>query len=398
MSARSLLAAASAVSLVSTAIAFMPTETPDYCSHDMNSREIAPLNTSRTNLELIQVQTVVRHGARTPYGSFYCWENYEVPWNCNVTELMVANPHVEGLNVQENWLFRKLYDGSPNALGGNCLTGQLLTEGYFQETVNGNHLRDAYIGAGALKLYPNNDLTTVDPSSYYFRSDDVQRVLMSGQLVVHGMFNVTQETVLPWHTGDYSLDEIYPNAQACPALNVIADAAYSSDAYVNETNSPMQVSLANFLDDALGQGWAWSTVLDCFYTAVCTGYDVPNSINDTTFWETIDQSTYVYGYQLWYNQSQYSKLALGATMWQIRERVHAVMGDNAGGKTAGGTELGPFKFVLYAAHDTTIMPVLQILGVWDRIWPAYASMINFEIYRTRRRAKATSACCTRARC
>lgn len=111
-------------------------------------------------------------------------------------------------------------------------------------------------------------------------------------------------------------------------------------------------------------------------------------MNQTIFDETIDQATYIYGAQLVYNDSEYSKLALGHTMWQIRERASALRNETLGlpapatppqGSTK--TDLGPFKFALYAAHDTTIMPILQILGAWDGVWPPYASMINFEFYR-----------------
>ena len=48
--------------------------------------------------------------------------------------------------MPEPLLFRKVYDAFTNELGGdNCMTGQLLKEGYRQETENGNILKSAYI-------------------------------------------------------------------------------------------------------------------------------------------------------------------------------------------------------------------------------------------------------------
>lgn len=51
---------------------------------------------------------------------------------------------------------------------------------------------------------------------YLFRSDDEQRTLMSGQIVINNIFDIKDEEVLDWHTGDYSLDQISPNERVCP--------------------------------------------------------------------------------------------------------------------------------------------------------------------------------------
>eukprot|EP01034_Spumella_vulgaris_P040729 gene40729-50390_t len=78
------------------------------------------------------------------------------------------------------WLFRKLYDGSPNELGGDCLTGQLLGEGYVQHIANGNYLFDQYLNQAnpALNLFPTNRWDLLNSSSeIYLRSDDLERTL-----------------------------------------------------------------------------------------------------------------------------------------------------------------------------------------------------------------------------
>ncbi len=89
------------------------------------------------------------------------------------------------------WLFRKIYNGSPNYLGGNCYTGQLVLEGYKQEEAIGTTLYNAYIG-GDLKLFPTNVWSEINSTEYiYLRSDDEQRTLMSGQILMHTFFNVS---------------------------------------------------------------------------------------------------------------------------------------------------------------------------------------------------------------
>merc|ERR1712196_57552 len=37
------------------------------------------------------------------------------------------------------------------------------------------------------------------------------------------------------------------------------------------------------------------------------------------------------------------------------------------------------KFVIFSGHDSTIVPILCSLGIYENIWPPYASNIVFEI-------------------
>ena len=180
--------------------AWFPSYSPQYCSHDhsIESRRIPELSASQqanvANIE--QVQVMLRHGARTPYTNYSCWLDYDVIWNnCNVTELYLASPSYNSLKRPAEWLFRKLYDGSPNYLGGNCLTGQLLYEGYKMEETNGNILYNAYLN-GTYNIFDTDVWEDIDTNyQMYLRSDDEQRTLMSGQIVLHTMFNVRQPAI-----------------------------------------------------------------------------------------------------------------------------------------------------------------------------------------------------------
>lgn len=182
---------------ISGIYAWFPSSYPEYCTKDLTQREIPPLTNeqlTRVN-KLEQVQIVVRHGARTPYEKYQCWADYSVTWNdCNVTELMLESPNMYSQSRPASWLFRKLYDGSPNYLGGNCYTGQLLSEGYEQENQVGLYLNQAYLNNSNanLNLFDTDVWMDIDTNDMiYLRSDDEQRTLMSGQILLHGMFNVS---------------------------------------------------------------------------------------------------------------------------------------------------------------------------------------------------------------
>lgn len=184
------------LSCVSVAVwGYFPSYSVPYCNHNFNTRKIPPLDANQASLvkSLQQVQVVVRHGARTPYKKYQCWANYDVIWNnCNVTELMLESPSYSSQNRPATWLFRKIYNASPNYLGGNCFTGQLLLEGYDQEEANGGFLKQAYINDGPLSIFPTDQWMSINTTQFvYLRSDDEQRTLMSGQVLLHAMFNVS---------------------------------------------------------------------------------------------------------------------------------------------------------------------------------------------------------------
>jgi hypothetical protein len=177
--------------------AWFSDEYPLYCNKNTSLREIPPLTAEQLSLvnNIEQVQLFIRHGARTPYTNYQCWKNYNISWNnCNVTELMLASPSYTASDRPAPWLFRKLYDASPNYLGGNCYTGQLISEGYSQEQANGEYLYKAYLDQENpdLNLFDTNMWTDINTDSLiYLRSDDEQRTLMSGQILLHSMFNVS---------------------------------------------------------------------------------------------------------------------------------------------------------------------------------------------------------------
>ena len=71
-------------------------------------------------------------------------------------------------------------------------------------------------------------------------------------------------------------------------------------------------------------------------------------MTDSLFNATIAQVELAYAYRAKYNNSWWSKLAMKNTMANIRERIIAAVNGDP----------DAFEFVVYAAHDTTIMPIL----------------------------------------
>jgi 2-phosphoxylose phosphatase len=334
-------------------------QSPDYCSHDMQTRRIPDLAKVEHEKveELKQVQVVIRHGARTPYSSHPCWKGYDIKWSeCSVSEYMFSAP--TGLTADaEGWFFRKVYDGSPNELGGNCQTGQLLAEGYEQEVKNGNILKDAYIGSGSLKLFNTSVWEDLDSKHIYLRSDDEQRTLASGQILVHSLFELRRREIIDWHTGDYALDTLSPNRRACPQLEVIEQHAFASSEYQAMLHSNAAKKLEQDLNELLGDDgeWSWNYLMDCLMTTVCTGRQIPGEdagrFTQDLFDAAIASVEYTYAHKSLYNNSYFSKLAMINTASNIKERIV---------KSAQGSD-DALKFALYGKLTACAVGIMTLL-------------------------------------
>ena len=306
----------------------------------MHNFEIPPLTEfQREKVDrILQVQALIRHGARAPYAKFSCWKDYNISWSsCNVTEIVSPMSDWHEKNRYSLLQFRKLYDGSPNILGGNCGIGHLLSEGYVQSKWNGVHLRSRYWGDGIdsndssrLSLFDsilNDDIS----QKIYLRSDDESRTLMSGQIAAQYLFNTTTPFTVNWHTGDYSYDQIYPNEKKCEKLKYIRSMAYSSPEWISYNNSDYVISLTAKLTEIFGDGyWSWYYALDCIMTTVCSGQQLPHnpSMTEHLFNETLNHIEKTFAFLALYNDSSWSKLSMYHFANEIQSKlIQAIQND-----------------------------------------------------------------------
>lgn len=432
-----------------------------YCSTplEMEKRKIPPLppqsEASTGQSRLVHVTAIIRHGARTPWqGSPNCWENYTSPgsdtavWDCNLTTIL-APPSPERIEEEEDehtasqqteamFLFEKRYDalvskddpsnaidGITNQLRGSCQTGQLILRGYEQEIANGRHLRDAYVYMGDNDTAHDPRMRLVDASiddgihhpwgykNLFYRVDDDQRTLMSGQVLLRGMYEPEIKTffrnkriypVLPLHTADRSNDILDPNEAVCPRLREIADAVRATDNYRAYNESGEADTLREFQRNVLKIEPDMEAV-DCLMTTMCTDRTLPDAVNDYTgedapvtataveeegmnkkYGKNLFQRLYDFGvksYTLLYkeNDSEYARLAMAPLWYEVITTIKGVVKRNS---TVCCPLRPPSKFALFSGHDTTIMPMLAALGprlLDDGDWPPYASMVIIEIHQ-----------------
>lgn len=345
---------------------------PEYCStpDQMEQRSIPPLKKQAKNggsnsddidleLEIIHVTSIIRHGTRTPTKVHTCWDGFwssesdTSVWNCELMS-MVAPPSPQGIqhcefhpgschdhthNVDGDgamFLFEKKYnalDSPPqlkNELNGTCQIGQLLLRGYVQELHNGEMFRSAYVKDEndtnideSMVLFDINTTAMeerpYEPPHLYYRADDDQRTLMSGQVFLRGLFgdllhkhaeelgSHTDPTITV-HTADRNRDVLSVNKDICPRLEEIEHQIKNSTEYKDKfENSEESKQLTLMIETEFGSDIDSDDVrrslLDCMMSTICTDRTLPKVIDD---YGKADQDHYAgYGVNLFDRLQKY---------------------------------------------------------------------------------------------
>ncbi|KAH0483612.1 MAG: hypothetical protein KVP17_004277 [Porospora cf. gigantea B] len=384
-----------------------------------SSRRIPALESEWSGLKLIQVQSVIRHGARAPseehIGTFNMEET--VQWDCPFNETFMPE------EIQQP-LFYKMYDASPqhNIMKGTCAKGQLLAEGAYQTRILGDIVREAYFSDN--NVFKDKSKSLVDPTTadtsgafsklFYVRSTDKARTKLSGSNYMSSLlkdFTTTGE-VLPIHTMDAKHETLDPNwVGYCPEIDRAYNFSESSQQKhaLERQNDVVRNEVYDAFDANLDGIWAWG-VMDILKCHICADKvdQLPESVQpvDERRQDLIVRALKAVDdedmFRFHFDNASYSKAAmirpvvemkswflgayseyvaprnetLDSLTLEFQDRIDAMKTLNRGNLP---------KFVLFSAHDYTIMPLLGSLGAWENesgeyVFPPYASMINFEYY------------------
>eukprot|EP00588_Corethron_pennatum_P002588 CAMPEP_0194301648 /NCGR_PEP_ID=MMETSP0169-20130528/61909_1 /TAXON_ID=218684 /ORGANISM="Corethron pennatum, Strain L29A3" /LENGTH=502 /DNA_ID=CAMNT_0039051913 /DNA_START=93 /DNA_END=1598 /DNA_ORIENTATION=+ len=382
---------------------------PAYCSDPaaMESRSIPPLPASAPpGLRLLQVHSVFRHGSRTPYDNYFCW-NYDgaIPpngigrWDCPGPAMIMAPPLRKrgGENGTDSapLLFEKWYDSlrpsSKNELGGTCHVGQLLQTGEAQERALGGLLREAYVGRLDSPTTLLNSSAYFDlpyPRAFKMRGDDQQRTLVSGQLVASSFFEGSDGDVVPYHTADFDVDPIHPGTLTCPRLDDLQKEAETDPVFLARNFSESANKLGQILTKQLG-GATFRNILDCLMTQKCNKRPLPDILDDfvtegdgSVYSRIVDHVSWGMAHRFKFNGGAYSKLAMGPMYADIVAGLDGMTADDGAKTKEDMAKKNVPMLHFYSGHDTTLMPMLASLGdsLWDGVWSPYASYMVIEAY------------------
>ncbi|KAL4087200.1 hypothetical protein PRIC1_013097 [Phytophthora ramorum] len=360
-----------------------------YCNamDGIEATRIPPLTPEQAEVveSLEQVQIIARHGARAPYARLFCWDSpkhnpMNTEWDCTTTSVSSQDINQDEKSKGFGRLYRKSYMGGHNILKGDCVVGGLLPLGRQQHKINGQFLRDAYVGDGPLKLFPTANLSHLELNEIYLRSDDQERTLGSGQALIDGLFPVDGtlslelHRMLSWDVADISVDYINANENICPFMGHIGQLSNESPEFWAHLRDPAAVEIEHHFNDVVGN-FSWGSALECLSTARCNDLELPDGIDEETFTKTYHEVEVRQGIFLTYNDSWYAKVAMQPLAHDMLTRLDGVLDDSR----------DAYKLSVTMAHDSTIMPFLaaSVKENWDRTWTPYAGMLVVEVYKTK---------------
>lgn len=358
------------------------TTLPEYCGIQpgIPLPDFGFLGSDVTTPTLRQVTVLARHGDRTQISPDTCWDGDVSVFQCKGDTLYAYSTVASiGLGDVPPRMFRRVNMDGRTDLKGNCNTGELTDIGYEQEMNNGRVLRNFYIDH--MKFLPQS--YEEDSESFFFRSDDSPRVIKSGQAIIEGLYPITRAPssqttydVIPWYLVELDIDNINANNfKICPGLKEEISRVEGEEEYQrrnNEVVKPLLQQLSYHTGRDYSMEWGIETVMDCYYTHVCHGYEIPKHLPENTFKSIIDELNWQYYYRL--TTGDVSSMEMGFLLEEIfvnMQKAITQLESNAPYK----------KFSLFAGHDIgPIMPLMAALESFDGSWAPYASMISIELW------------------
>ncbi|KAM9850747.1 lysophosphatidic acid phosphatase type 6 [Aulostomus maculatus] len=316
--------------------------------------------------ELKLVQVLFRHGARTPLKSIP--DVMEAHWVPTLLE-PPAHTHI-------NYVVTDLHGGprppAPveesyrrNILTGGTFPGQLTSVGMQQLYELGKRLRRGYIEESPFLS------STFSPAEVYVRSTNILRTIESAKCLVAGLFQQNQKEIVPILTTEAESEILYPNYHGCKLLKILGSHRWAESSTLPDIAADLQ-SIQNELGIASHQQVDFILIRDDMVARQTHGLPCPPALDswrDTVEQRAVDMMCHIYEPSKRENLQLCVGPVLHTLLFNIEEKLQ-------------NTSFEPNrKLFLYSAHDTTLIPCLMALGIFDMRWPPYAADITLELYQ-----------------
>eukprot|EP01083_Nonionella_stella_P001831 5257_1 len=355
------------------------------------TQRIAPLSSSDQKLihKLEQVQAIHRHGARTgttPISAFL--PNSDLEYTCNITtvETREYKEHNYYNNASKPIVHvRKVYVQDEQIIEGNCADGQSLQYLIPQHQANAHHIKQGYIGDESHHLFSTSTLNDIR-NNLSLHSQDTRLSLTSTEfertiasltfLVSELLFDNTQsleDVIINVNIHDHLHDPF--NDHQCRTQKQYQQ---WTDRFNADTSAAADAVLqSQFAKDTIAaftkEGGIWSspgTGHELLYP-YCAGMTLP--LSNDTFWKAIQLS---YDVDTAFVNTSYAKQQTECyykfmnipMLYSMQNNIKKLKKDS------------PPRLVLYSVHDTTLVRLLQSLGIYNHQMIIYAELITLEIY------------------
>ncbi|XP_062390687.1 lysophosphatidic acid phosphatase type 6 [Sardina pilchardus] len=325
-------------------------------------------NVDSSQLELKLVQVLFRHGARTPLKSIP--DVLEVQW---IPNLLEVPPH-----TQINYVVTDL-EGGPrppapvedsyraNTLSGGTYPGQLTTIGMQQLYELGKRLRMRYIQEVPF-LTPS-----FSPAEVYVRSTNIVRTIESAKCLVAGLFQQKQADIVPILTTEAEQEILYPNYHGCKLLKMLSGHRWAESSTLPDIADDLH-KIQSELGIPSHQQVDFILIRDDMVARETHGLACPSELAS---WKAIVERRAVDMIYHIYEPSKRENLQL--CVGPLLDTMLTKMEEKSKGTSSEPNR----KLFLYSVHDTTLMPCLMALGIFDMKWPPYAADITLELHEHR---------------
>ncbi|KAF2218584.1 histidine acid phosphatase [Elsinoe ampelina] len=368
-------------------------------------------------LQLEQVQVLLRHGERTPVNARF--QNAGLPkyWPYCTAARHLRAALLQSDNQWDHMSFRRqleTFNGKDDSAtlvsgpGGEkdtiCLPGELTDLGRQTTHALGSRLRHLYVNQ--LKFIPAT-LTASVQDQLYIRATPIPRALESVQQALSGLYPPSARAPdLPPPdiiTRQASDETLFPNEGSCKRFSQLA-LAFGERAASIWNDSP---ELA-YVTSKIGK-WMppdspkvevdshprLSGVMDTINSTLAHGSatKLPREFYDQKVIDAIDKI----GVEEWFagytESNEYRRLGIGSLVGDITarlvERAQSVHSQKVkGNEVASGKDI---RFAMSGCHDTTLAAILTSLGAFEgERWPPYTSHVAIELLRDRKSLPAES--------
>jgi acid phosphatase len=316
---------------------------PSYCEPPY------PPYKPRTDADLIQVQVITRHGARTPLHVPNAFSNI---WKCANTELSSFNTSLSHAVHVHNSHGKSIFLG-------NCQFGQLVDAGAAALRRLGTYLRGIYVEQ--LKFLPSGFVG----SAFRFRSTSTVRTIHSQMSLARGLYPGDVPLVI--ETADKECDPWRRAGAICPRLKRAVEVLQGGSEWVARGFDDPEI-IPPF---SRALGTIWQHTNDAATSARCQKLPLPSNLSEKVIDEAVAlkarQMQFVYAHD-----SVFPLFFSFSAAEMLNEMIRRVNGERR------------TRFVHWSAHDGNILAFLGFLGYSDGRWPPYGSYIVVELWKFRK--------------
>ena len=341
--------------------------------------------------KLLSAHIFVRHGDRTPF--YYLPGNKFEPYECNidpgfdntdkklesyVPTMIKYTGKQKAASYFKNWA---IFPNRPL-----CGDTTLTKTGAVQMLKTGQHIGEKYLNQ--IALFDNNTALT---SQIYTRSSETSRTYQSAVAFLYGFlplgaFNLTNLRI--HHSGPTFCSPVHSRQKRCHCAfaNILEHKIRDIRRQFIETNTnatELLKTIENLFDYTIHTFHSFVILMDAFSFHACHHQPNPCSAWDSTkcltgdhyqqIWQLFDKE----GLHLLLNSQDYLKKLFHLNLYPVMVEMANRMKHHLEGKDTQE------KLVLYSGHDTTVMPLLHILGLYEGKWVRYAARVVIELYKAR---------------